>query len=107
MKIMQNILFYLLLGIDILFTIMSFCVEGSLIGILALWCITIILWIITIISFGNQIIEYMSKYNNDDYDEDDEIFDYNYQKKSSEDFEECYKIAVRSKIDKILAEDKK
>lgn len=105
MKIIKNAIFYLFLGIAILFTLISFCAEGSLWVLLGLWIFTALLWVVLIVGFKNQIEDYFL--HNCKKIEETEMPNKSQQIKQEstpEDFEKCYHIALKCKIQKILGE---
>lgn len=108
MKIIKNAIFYLFLGIAILFTLISFCAEGSLWVLLGLWIFTALLWVVLIVGFKNQLEDYFL-HNCKEKIAENEMpkKSRNYptkQESTPEDFDECYHIALKCKIQKILGE---
>ena len=109
MKIIKNAIFYLFLGIVILFTIMSFCAEGSLWVLISLWILTALLWVAFIISFKNQIKDYLL-YCEAEENPKEVVVSKPRERMSGQstpdDFEKCYHIALLYKIREILSENK-
>ena len=110
MKIIKNAIFYLLLGIAVLFTLISFCADGSLWALFGLWAFTILLWAILIIGFRNQLVDYFLHNSAEEVTESailNETQNQIQNKSTPEDFDECYHIALLCKIKKLLGEEDK
>lgn len=108
MKIIKNAIFYLFLCAAILFTLISFCAEGSLWVLFGLWVFTVLLWAILIVGFKNQLEDYFLHNCKEEIGENKmPKKSRNYpikQESTPEDFDECYHIALKYKIQKILGE---
>ena len=108
MKIIKNAIFYLFLGIAILFTLISFCADGPILILFGLWAFTAILWAILIIGFKNQLVDY---FLHNDTEEISELAALNKPQNQTtiestpEDFDECYHIALLCKIKEIMGEE--
>ncbi len=98
MKRIKEILFKLLIFLAIISTMLSMCCDGSLGAIFILWGITAFLWVMVVLIYMlNPEEEPETEYKIGDlqkmYSKRAEMK----REATPEDFEECYRIAIKSK----------
>lgn len=104
MRFLKRILFIITAFLTGCLTVLCLCLyDADIIHILLLFGITLIFWIILIFFFKPEIAEYLFKTN-----VLSDIVDFKHSEdkieniKTTEDFDECYHIAVISRVDNII-----